>query len=132
MNVLAALLNKKCIEQAAPSQATIADAFAAFGCICPPELVQVYGVFPGGFVSGEDGESVLFFSPDQIHDVVEKLLPISIAETGVIPLADLKDNNYLGCKPMKSSYGIYNLIDETWVCETRDLSAIVATIVLPE
>ena len=88
-------LTSRCKKLAGPTSVSIEDFYKKYGCLCPSEIIELNKSFPGGFVERFPNESVLFYDTETLMDCADELIPINIAQTGLIPLADFKDNQFL-------------------------------------
>lgn len=118
------MLKSKCTEPTINESGNIERFYAKYGCICPPVLVDLYKTFPGGFVERFPHESVLFYDAATLLEHSEALVPIDIVETGLMPIADFKDNQFLCYHPMKKTFILYSAIDGVAVLSNPSLSEI--------
>ena len=123
---IGAFLTSRCKKLAGPTSVSIEDFYKKYGCLCPSVIIELYQSFPGGFVERFPNESVLFYDAETLMDCADELIPIDIAQTGLIPLADFKDNQFLCYRPMKKSYVLYSAIDEIQVIECSSLTDILS------
>lgn len=122
------LLKNKCKEAANNTSASIKAFYEKYGCICPETLTDLYKTFPGGFVERFPGETVLFYDADILLEKGEELVPIDTQATGLLPIADFKDNQFLCYHPMKKVYVLYSAIDDITVLVDTSLLSILSTL----
>lgn len=122
------LLKSKCKEATNNTSASIKAFYEKFGCICPEVLMDLYKTFSGGFVERFPGETVLFYDVDTLLEKGKELIPVDTRATGLLPIADFKDNQFLCYHPMKKVYVLYSAIDEITVLVDTSLLSILSTL----
>jgi hypothetical protein len=124
-------LRELCVELAEPSDLTYAEAFAHYGYVCPSEVCALENDgFSGGFVERFPGETWSFYSPKQVS-LAEEHTGIDIRGTGLVPLVDCKDNQFICVRPSRNDYVVFSIEDDIIVSKADNLSEMLALAGLP-